>query len=865
MRSLTAKDKDRFLIQHCVAVTSKSVCKLFPAAWLRQHRFQEDLRSGEDVVFNGTLFSRFDREFTEYDRRPFLAEARYYRRLTEDSVSRAAPDFDFGITQRIEVMKRITEGLYEDPADRIQLISILLDGQSSLVHDYLAEHPQERPRAMQAISDSGVRGLNLVVSEDLTWPSYSVLTGGPSWRPRHTILLLAGSTAPINRLAQQITFLRDYGVTVRLGYFRGILNQSLGTKSQHRFAVMREGNPVAPLAKGSSRLGKARHRMRQVQHLARKVGRRAAPHLMPGKLAVNIAARVDAPGKRLLRKGGFIISLDSDGQTLAVANKREAHDVGQFHAWVLALAGRCPAKPSQAAAIVRSAEWLSALPADDPLLPPARVWSMAVWRLLRNRRTKQARNVLKIARRVFPHDGDDEGFAMLDLMAKLPDLDTLPADTAARSAVIGASADRALEDGDVDKATFLINTACEVIFAQDHNTNVPHPPILKDPDALLSGLRRSKTWSLLGSSSAPEAPAAAHATPRVLVLPGTYPKFAGIIFDSLKGRAEVTELRLRDLDKDYETTGVSHPTIRRRLGQAGGFGLDVPSNITRAFADKDAVFVDWADKGAVLASMLTPPGTRLIIRFHGVDSLGLWQMLVDWGRVTDVVFVSEHLRRSVERILGDKIAHVRAHVIPNGLDVERFGGSSTPEARRTLGMVGWAQRVKDPLWTLDVLAELRAQDPAWKLRLIGNDFQPTSRKSEREYTEAFRTRALQPDLVEAIEYVGFTTDLPSHVADIGFAISSSLRESFHIGAVEMVAAQAVPVIRNWPVYRDLDGATGLFPSDWVVDTPAEAAQRILNFADEDRWEQEASAAREIVRERFRAQDLGDAYRAVVLG
>jgi hypothetical protein len=59
-------------------------------------------------------------------------------------------------------------------------------------------------------------------------------------------------------------------------------------------------------------------------------------------------------------------------------------------------------------------------------------------------------------------------------------------------------------------------------------------------------------------------------------------------------------------------------------------------------------------------------------------------------------------------------------------------------------------------------------------------------------------------------------------------ISSSVRESFHVALVEGAASGAVPVVRDWPFFaRRAASARSLFPRDWVVATPEEAARRIL--------------------------------------
>jgi glycosyltransferase involved in cell wall biosynthesis len=209
---------------------------------------------------------------------------------------------------------------------------------------------------------------------------------------------------------------------------------------------------------------------------------------------------------------------------------------------------------------------------------------------------------------------------------------------------------------------------------------------------------------------------------------------------------------------------------------------------------------------------------------------------------------------------------VRQHVVANPVDVDRYVLPKHPSARKRLGMVGWAQQVKDPLWTLDVLAELRRHDPEWRLALIGaDDDLRGSNPVERELARAFHARlAADPDLHEAIDYVGFTSRLPERLRDVGWAVSSSRREGFHVGLVEMAASGAVPVVRDWPVYAREGGASLLYPREWVVTTPAEAAERILAVSGAGAWEAEGAATAELVRERYSGTDAGARLREIVL-
>ena len=86
--------------------------------------------------------------------------------------------------------------------------------------------------------------------------------------------------------------------------------------------------------------------------------------------------------------------------------------------------------------------------------------------------------------------------------------------------------------------------------------------------------------------------------------------------------------------------------------------------------------------------------------------------------------------------------------------------------------------------------------------------------------------------------------MPDALSDVGVVVSSSVRESFHCGLVEGAASGALPVVRDWPFFADRNnGARALFPPEWVVDTPQEAADHILAAtASEDLWRKTGAEA-----------------------
>lgn len=432
---------------------------------------------------------------------------------------------------------------------------------------------------------------------------------------------------------------------------------------------------------------------------------------------------------------------------------------------------------------------------------------------------------------------------------------------------------------DTRRAVSATTLALQLLFHRELHADTLTSPLVEDPDGFLDDWRASRVGRLLAAPVPQhpvlrrEGPAAASAgagtprdggRPRVVVVPGSYPQFATPVIEALRERADVhvADLRARpDLRGLGTQAGLVGARLRLGLGQVWQPDLELVEEMEAA----DVVLVDWADRGALAAVMSVPDGVPLVLRMHSMDALSPWIHLLDWTRVHDLVLVSDHLRDLVVRLLGDRLSGTRVHVVPNVLDPRRLPTHKTEGHRRRLLMVGWAQRVKDPLWALEVLAELRAEDPTWRLTLVGTDFVPGSVRSQAGYAREFWERVASQDVRDGVDFVAYTRDLAPHLAAAGFVLSASRRESFGLGLVEGAATGAVPVVRDWPMFASLGGARGLFPDDWVVGTPAQAAARIRSLGGEPEWAAASAQARATVDARFAGDVSRSLMQELVLG
>lgn len=408
-----------------------------------------------------------------------------------------------------------------------------------------------------------------------------------------------------------------------------------------------------------------------------------------------------------------------------------------------------------------------------------------------------------------------------------------------------ARADRSYRAGKPKHAAGELATALQAACHRVLHFDRPASPLADDPAGYTAPFRESavaQAVAAAGGRRRPAAPPPAGRPLRLLVMTPGNANFLPLIREHYGAHPGV-ELRVVHVPTDPvlgELPRGLRALTEMRLGVRPGRLRKVESALRPHLEWADTVFVEWCSVAAALVTLVDPGSTRVVVRLHAFETFTWWPHLVDFSRVDDLVFVSDLMRGltvdAFPRLVDGQAP--RLHTIGNAMRLDRFVRPKEESARFTLALTGLAQIAKDPLWALRVLRLLREQDSRYRLLLIGDGFDPAASPAARAYGQELE-RGLAP-LVDsgAARQLGRTDDVPRALTGAGVILSSSVRESFHLGLVEGAASGAVPVVRDWPfVAGRPHSARTLFPSDWVVSSPEEAARRILDTtADPAVWE-----------------------------
>lgn len=276
----------------------------------------------------------------------------------------------------------------------------------------------------------------------------------------------------------------------------------------------------------------------------------------------------------------------------------------------------------------------------------------------------------------------------------------------------------------------------------------------------------------------------------------------------------------------------------------------------------DVVLAEWCGPNAVLASHRVRADQRLVVRLHRFELTQPEWRDVRIEAVDAVVAVSEPYRRRILEVTGwpeEKVV-----VVPNTVDVHHLDRSKLASARFTLGMLGVDRSRKRLDRALDVLAGLRAQDPRWQLRIKGTSPWDSRWVADRPdevawFDEQLRRLDEQP-LRSGVVLDPRGPDVATWLRGIGYVLSPSDDESFHLAPAEGMASGTVPVLWPWP------GAEEIYDPSWVVRDAAEAVDRLAALAaDPDARAAAGERARRLITDRYRLEDVAMRFGAVLTG
>ncbi|WP_433470135.1 glycosyltransferase family 1 protein [Spirillospora sp. CA-128828] len=258
----------------------------------------------------------------------------------------------------------------------------------------------------------------------------------------------------------------------------------------------------------------------------------------------------------------------------------------------------------------------------------------------------------------------------------------------------------------------------------------------------------------------------------------------------------------------------------------------------------DVVICEWCGPNALWFAQRKRPDQRLVVRLHRFELYAGWPKQLDIEAVDRVVCVSPHYTELTREITGWPAEKVVT--IPNWVDDAQLDRAKLPGAEHHLGMIGIAPSRKRLDLALDVVEELRRDDPRFTLfvksKLPWEYWWIWQKDEERaHYEQVFRRIRRSRLLSGGVVFDSYGRDVASWLRRIGFVLSTSDDESFHLAPAEGMASGAIPALLPWP------GADTIYDRRWIHEDPSAMAASIARTVALDRWKEDTAVARTQVK------------------
>ncbi|GGH65116.1 hypothetical protein [Rothia aerolata] len=304
------------------------------------------------------------------------------------------------------------------------------------------------------------------------------------------------------------------------------------------------------------------------------------------------------------------------------------------------------------------------------------------------------------------------------------------------------------------------------------------------------------------------------------------------------------------------------PGVEVRLQEWPLASATPPENIQSDITWADTILCEWAGRNAVWYSHHLSSDKRLFIRLHGFESKSEWINNLNMDSVEKVLTVSAFYKNQLLARHGWESSQIE--VIGNSINHGSFYRKKTSSAEFHLGMLGFTPLLKRPQVAVEILRLLVKKDTRFTLHLRGENPWNHTWLWQQNIAEVDAYRDLyslvsNDDILRShVVFESPGANVEGWFSKIGWILSLSERETFHLAAAEGMASGAVPV------FLPREGIEEIFTDRWLFDSPQEIANYIYSTVTNRTWIVESHRASQYAY-RFDFAQVSTRWRQEVLG
>ena len=275
-------------------------------------------------------------------------------------------------------------------------------------------------------------------------------------------------------------------------------------------------------------------------------------------------------------------------------------------------------------------------------------------------------------------------------------------------------------------------------------------------------------------------------------------------------------LRLLVAGNDLKFIKAALPALEERyevrIDEWAGHDSHDPARSTELLGWADIIFCEWLLGNAVWYAEHKKTYQKLIVRLHRFELTRDFGHKIKQSAVDCFISVSPHTAEDMIHTFNVDRAKVR--VVPNFIAHDQYVQGTGEDRLFRLGLVGSVPKMKGLLRALGLLHSLRLHDPRYSLTVYGKRPDELAwvmkDDEERKYFDTCERFIVDQGLSQAVSYAGWV-DTTAELANIGFVLSLSDFESFHVAPAEAFAAGNQALFLPWR------GVEFLYPDAYLHD------------------------------------------------
>ncbi|GIO26922.1 glycosyltransferase [Ornithinibacillus bavariensis] len=239
----------------------------------------------------------------------------------------------------------------------------------------------------------------------------------------------------------------------------------------------------------------------------------------------------------------------------------------------------------------------------------------------------------------------------------------------------------------------------------------------------------------------------------------------------------------------------------------------------------DVIFCEWGLGNAVWYSKYKKSNQKLLVRMHRQELETFYPNKFVLENINKIIAISPYIFEEFYRKF--KFPRKKMQMIFNYVDMSKYTLTKLEGSQYNIGMIGISPKLKRIDIALDIFERLWEKDNRYKLYAKGR--MPSeynwiwNNDEQRQYYEEQFSRIEKSNWGKNVIFSGFGSDVNEWLENIGFILSTSDYESFHLAVAEGMASGAYPIIRNW------DGVRTIYKKDWIFNSIDDAVDKIVKY------------------------------------